>query len=211
MFILSSMRLSTCRGSAVKRQFAQPRGLGGRAAGWVLLKGGQRSGLNETAIELLAPRPSERVLEVGFGPGEAIRLLSPRISGPRVAGVDPSAVMLARARGRNRGAQVDLRLGDAGHLPWPDATFDAVLAINTAQLWVPLPSAVAEIRRVAVRGARVVLALHERCVSREGTAVCTRDLQPRLTDELTAAGFTVTTESRYGRYGTATYLTATLT
>lgn len=198
-------------GSAVKAQFALPLGLPGWLAGWVLVKMGRYSGLNAEAIGVLAPAGRERVLEIGFGPGEAIRALAERLPGGHVAGVDPSPVMLARARRRNRVAvsagRVDLRQGMAEHLPWPDASFEAVISVNSAQLWTPLGAGIDEIRRVLAPDGRVVLALHQHCVSRDGNSVCALDLRPQLLDGLTRAGFTVRHESRAGKAGTSVYVT----
>lgn len=199
--------------SVLKAQFALPHGLGGRLAGWVLVKAGEYSGMNLTTLELLALGGDERVLEIGFGPGEAVHLLTERLAAGGVAGVDLSPVMLARARRRNRRPRgdvpVDLRLGSAEQLPWPDGSFDAVFAVNSAQLWAPLGSGIAEVRRVLAPGGRVVLALHQRCVTRAGESVCAVDLRPQLIDGLVAAGFAdVSAESRAGRKGdTAIYVT----
>lgn len=76
-------------GSAVKAQFALPHGLAGRAAGWVMAKTAGYSGMDLTSVELLALRSGARVLEIGFGPGEGVRLLAERQPGGQIAGVVP--------------------------------------------------------------------------------------------------------------------------
>lgn len=199
--------------SALKAQFALPHGPAGRLAGWVMAKTAEYSGLNPTVLELLALSGDDRVLEIGFGPGEALRLLAEGPAGRHVAGVDPSPVMLARARRRNRRAvregRMDLRLAAAEALPWPDGSFEAVFAVNTAQLWTPIPAGIAQVSRVLTSGGRVVLALHQRCVAPDGGAACVDDLRPLLEHELAAANFTdLRTESRVGRGGTTAYIIA---
>ncbi len=198
---------------SVKAQFALPRGPLGRLTGWVMVKAGEYSGLNEAAIGRLDLHGGERVLEIGFGPGEAIHLIAERAS-CRVAGIDPSPVMLARARRRNRSAvrdgRVELRQGIAEHLPWPRASFDAILAVNTAQLWTPLSAGITEACRVLAPGGRIVLAVHQRCVTQDGGSVCGLDLRPRLEGAMTAAGLEVSSESPPGKGGTASYLTGVL-
>jgi SAM-dependent methyltransferase len=86
-------------------------------------------------ISLLDVKPSEEVLEVGFGPGLGIQLLAN--SARRVAGVDCSREMVQQAKARNAEAiasgVVDLRDGSVEDLPFEDGTFDAVLAINSMQ------------------------------------------------------------------------------
>ena len=70
-------------------------------------------------------------MEIGPGTGHALAALA-RSVGPngRVTGIDISEKMVAICRKRldSEGlpGRVDLRHGDARHLPWPDATFDVV-------------------------------------------------------------------------------------
>jgi SAM-dependent methyltransferase len=79
------------------------------------------------------------VLEIGFGPGIAIRELARRAADGRVCGIDHSEVMLRQASRRNadairRGA-VDLRLGSVDALPDFDAPFDKIMAVNALLFW----------------------------------------------------------------------------
>ena len=103
------------------------------------------------AIDDLAPAPDHRVLSVGFGPGLGVAALARRLARGRVAGVDPSGAMVEVATRRNRVAvgtgRVELRRAGAEALPWPDGDFDAVLAVNSIQLW-PLDAGIAEVARV---------------------------------------------------------------
>jgi ubiquinone/menaquinone biosynthesis C-methylase UbiE len=108
------------------------------------------------AMELLAPRASERVLLAGVGTGADLPLLPP---GVRAWGVDLSPAMLARARARQPvpGRDVDLTLGDAQALPFEGASFDAAVA-NLILSVVPDPVAcLREILRVLRPGGRVVV------------------------------------------------------
>jgi len=94
--------------------------------------------IERRATRALELEGSERVLVIGFGKGGGVRRLMRRLPWGYVSGVDPSAAMVRRAKRRNRrfmrGGLVDLRLGNASHLPWPDATFDAVVAVNATEL-----------------------------------------------------------------------------
>src|SRR5258706_13702521 len=87
---------------------------------------------NAWVITLLDVAPTDSVLEIGFGPGIAIREAAARATEGLVCGVDHSEVMLRQARRRNAGAiragRVDLRLATADRLPNFDAQFDKVLA-----------------------------------------------------------------------------------
>src|SRR5687768_17859149 len=98
-------------------QFHRPRGLGGRAAGWVMATRGSNRERNVWAVQLLDVQPEDRVLELGFGPGVAIRELAKRADRGLVCGLDHSEVMVSQAIRRNRAAvragRVELRLGSA--------------------------------------------------------------------------------------------------
>ena len=92
------------------------------------------------------------LLDVGCGTGS---MLAGLIGSPHVgAGLDRSAEMLAVARGRLPGAT--LVRGDAAALPFPDATFDAVVT-NSVLHYADDPAAcVRELVRVVKPGGPVV-------------------------------------------------------
>jgi SAM-dependent methyltransferase len=98
--------------------------------------------------------PGSRVLDVGCGTGELLEHLQDQ--GARPSGVDPAARMVELARARAVGA--DVRRGDVEHLPFDDAVFDAVLAVNAVQFAGDLDDALSEIARVLVPGGVVGLA-----------------------------------------------------
>lgn len=45
-------------------------------------------------------------------------------------------------------------------IPWPDAAFSGVVAVNSMQLWEPLDAALREIARVLAPGGRLVTLTH---------------------------------------------------
>ncbi len=96
-----------------------------------------------------------RVLDVGCGTGRMLLTLRDRY-GCNVAGVDPSAGMLAAAR-EKLGASADLRLAGAEDLPFPDGSFDGAIVILAAHHF-DRARAFPEIRRVLVPGARILVA-----------------------------------------------------
>ncbi|WP_255556670.1 class I SAM-dependent methyltransferase [Methylococcus sp. Mc7] len=112
-------------------------------------------------IDLLEIQPNDKTLEVGFGPGVGIELLTKAALEGYVAGVDPSQEMVAQARARNATAitsgHVDLRYGSAESLPFEDNTFNKALAINSMQVWMDAAAGLREIRRVMKAGGRIAL------------------------------------------------------
>ncbi len=102
---------------AIRSQFMWPRGFAGWLAGWEMALRSSNRKRNVWAVGLLGVEPTDRVLEIGFGPGIAIRELSRRASHGLVCGVDQSEIMVRQATRRNmdavRAGRVDLRCG------WP--------------------------------------------------------------------------------------------
>lgn len=77
-----------------------------------------------------APVEGRAVLDFGSGIGRAAIALAPYAG--RVVGVDISAGMVEQARARAAGmANVSFDVSDGGALPFPDAGFDLVLAVDS--------------------------------------------------------------------------------
>lgn len=100
----------------------------------------------------LAGIPAPRVLDVATGTGRVPLLLGKQPwFGGTVCGIDIAPAMLERARAKIVAAglseQVDLRLGDAGALPWPDASFDLVVSLEALEFFPRPRRALAEMAR----------------------------------------------------------------
>jgi len=137
-------------------------GVPGRIAAAVMAR--LNRDMEVAAVEELAPAPGDAVLAVGFGPGLGIEVLVARRHDGRIAGIDPSSTMVEAARRRNRAAvdagRVQLVRAAASSIPWPDATFTGVLAVNCMQLWEPLDVALREVARVLAPGGSLVTLTH---------------------------------------------------
>src|SRR5438477_819987 len=127
---------------------------------------------------------SDRVLEVGFGPGVIIHRLSKLAAAGHVAGIDQSREMVEQARARNatgiQSGRVDLRHGSVKSLPFDYNSFDRALAINSMQVWPNAVAGLREIRRVMKSGGRIAL----------GFTPYSGQPSKGLTETLSAAGFT---------------------
>ena len=146
------------------RMFGRPQGLAGRLGGLILARGNRP--LAEEFVAFLDVQPTDRILEIGFGPGVAIELLAKAAPGVRVAGIDVSQEMVEQARARNavaiRAGAVDLRHGTVERMTFEDEAFDLALAINSMQVWPDRVAGLREIRRVLRPGGRVALAFTPR-------------------------------------------------
>ncbi len=85
-------------------QFHHPTGAVGHVAGWIMGRRSSNVARNRWAVQLLDVQPTDRVIELGCGPGVAIAALATRAIRGLVVGVDHSQVMLRQARRRNRAA-----------------------------------------------------------------------------------------------------------
>jgi ubiquinone/menaquinone biosynthesis C-methylase UbiE len=144
-------------------QAQKPRGAFGVVMGWLLERGNAVQ--NRATVEALDPPPGAAVLEVGFGPGHALQMLAQSRRLGLVAGIDHSELMVTTARRRLAGgrgdAALDLRVGDAGDLPFPDERFDLVYAVNSFHQWPDQEAALAEMTGVLKPAGDLVLSIRD--------------------------------------------------
>jgi ubiquinone/menaquinone biosynthesis C-methylase UbiE len=144
-------------------QAVKPRGAAGVVMGWLMES--VNAVQNRATVDALDPPPGAAVLEIGFGPGHALQMLAKSRPLGLVAGVDHSELMVARARRRlkaDRGdAALDLRVGDAGDLPFPDERFDVVFAVNSFHHWPDRERALAEMAGVLKPGGDLMLSIRD--------------------------------------------------
>jgi SAM-dependent methyltransferase len=171
---------------AAYAQFGRPTGLLGGAAGLLMAHRSSNRKRNEWAVSLLGVRPDDRVLEIGCGPGLAIRELSRIAHAGYVCGIDHSEVMLRQARRRNadglRRGIVDLRLGSVDELPAVDAPFDKILAVNTMLFWAEPDARLAQLRQMLRPGGLIAVAHQPRGpgASDESSAAAGREIAATL-------------------------------
>lgn len=153
--------------TAVIRQFGHPRGMGGQLAGWVMAHRSSNKQRNRWVVALLDVQPTDRVLEVGFGPGLAIAELSLRATQGTVYGIDHSDVMLKQAARRNaaaiRAQRVKLLQASSEQLPPIDEPLDAIVAVNSLGFWPQPTQRLAELRALLRLGGRIAIATQPRC------------------------------------------------
>jgi len=115
--------------------------------------------MNAFAVEQLEPSPADRVLEVGFGGGVALRSLVGRVS--FVGGVDLSREMVEWAKAKYSTAltasRADFREGSVEAIPFGSVSFGKAFSVNTVYFWRSLDAGFTEIHRVLAPGGRLVI------------------------------------------------------
>lgn len=149
---------------AIQNQAGHPSGFIGRLFGWTMNVFNRAD--NRWAMELLNLQPADKLLEVGFGTGQAIEFATTKITQGMIVGVDHSETMLEVARKRNAAAiaaqRVQLQLGEVEALPFPDRFFDKACSINCIYFWEPPERGFAELRRVLKpSGTLAIVARHQ--------------------------------------------------
>jgi uncharacterized membrane protein YdjX (TVP38/TMEM64 family) len=146
---------------AIRSQFMRPRGFAGWLVGWEMALRSSNRKRNVWAVGLLGVEPTDRVLEIGFGPGIAIRELSRQATHGLVCGIDHSEVMIRQATRRNadavRAGHVDLRCGSVEHLPAFEEPFDKVLAVNNMGMWRDPGERLKELHSLMRLGGRIAI------------------------------------------------------
>jgi SAM-dependent methyltransferase len=112
-------------------------------------------------LDLAAPRPGERVLDVACGTGIVARLAAERV-GPtgNVVGLDLNPGMLAVAGSATpAGASIEWRKANAEDMPFPDESFDLVVCQQGLQFFPNKPVALREMHRVLTPGGRLAISV----------------------------------------------------
>jgi ubiquinone/menaquinone biosynthesis C-methylase UbiE len=108
----------------------------------------------ELAANLTRLATDDRVLDIGCGPGIAVRWAAKTAAA--VSGVDASPTMcrLGRTFTHHSSAQTSFVVGRAEDLPRPDSSATVAWAISSVHHWNDLAQALAEITRVLEPGGR---------------------------------------------------------
>jgi SAM-dependent methyltransferase len=110
----------------------------------------------EVAADLVESVPRGRVLDVGSGPGRLAARIARMAPALKVTGLDISDEMIERARTvavvSFVDSRVEFRMGDVASLPFPDASFDAVVSTFSLHHWSDPAQGLSEIYRVLRSG-----------------------------------------------------------
>ena len=105
-------------------------------------------------------RDGMTMLDIGCGGGATLKRLLKRSSGSKVYGIDISEESVVKAKKVNKqllGKQVFVQQGSADSLPWKDASFDLVTAVETVYFWPNLSKCFQEVNRVLKPGGQFAI------------------------------------------------------
>ncbi len=126
---------------------------GARAEDWATYTEQTFLPLFGAALDAARVTAGTRVLDAGCGAGLLTLLASLR--GAVVTAVDAAPALISIVR--QRVPQADVREADLEALPFPDDTFDAVVAVNTIFYTANIRAAARELVRVTRQGGRVLV------------------------------------------------------
>ena len=129
----------------IAKQFANPRGIGGRIVMAVMNR--QNAQMYEATERLLRPRNDDTILDIGCGNGIMLERIA-HACDCRLIGTDISEDALEIAKRRLVGTNVEFLRCPVDDMPLEDATVDKALTINTLYFWEDLTSGFEEIARV---------------------------------------------------------------
>ncbi len=143
----------------IARQARCPTGVFGELLARVMAR--ETATENAKGLELLNLKPTDYVLEIGFGHGRTISNAARAACKGFVAGVDISDRMVRMAKRHNRASlaarRLELTCSDGGAIPYADCHFDKAYSIHTVYFW-PRPQIVLkEIHRVLKKDGTLLL------------------------------------------------------
>jgi SAM-dependent methyltransferase len=175
----------------LRTQCGRPAGLWGHVIGQMMARTPSNLERIRWTLSLLDVKPDDRILEVGYGPGIAIQLLSQVVSDGFIVGVDHSEVMLRQARKRNakpiRDGCVHLQLGSASSLPAFNKPFDKIFTINSIHFWHEPVDCLRALYALLKPDGLIAVTIQPR--SRNATEATTRVIGDEIVANLERAGF----------------------
>lgn len=143
----------------MQTQCQKPKGWLGRYTLWRMNM--SHAKLTDWGLSHVSIAPDFTILDVGCGGGRTVSKLAALATQGKVYGVDFSDASVAASTKTNArwiaAGRVEIREASVSQLPFADATFDLVTAVETHFWWPNLPADMREVFRVTRPGGTVIL------------------------------------------------------
>lgn len=140
-------------------QCRKPRGNAGRRV--LQSMNARHSGVTDWGLGHVRVGEAFRILDVGCGGGRTVQKLAAMAARGHVSGIDYSEASVAEARLVNQAeisaGRVDIQQASVSRLPYPDASFDLVTAVETHYYWPDFVADLREVGRVLKPGGSLAL------------------------------------------------------
>jgi SAM-dependent methyltransferase len=140
-------------------QCQKPAGLLGRFILWNM--NSRHSKVTDWGLSHISIGTHDSILDVGCGGGRTVSKLAAIATEGKVRGLDYSKESVAVASRINREwikmGRVEIREGTVSQLPFPDAVFDLVTAVETHFWWPDLSAGMREVLRVLKPGGTLII------------------------------------------------------
>jgi len=195
----------------MEKQFGKPSGFPGHFIGWLMAVSNKK--LSEWTVEKINARGTDRILEVGYGPGITLEQVAEKLSTGIIAGVDYSDVMYRMAQKRNyrhiTSKKAFLRCGTIDDLGYPRMYFDTIYGANIHFFWTDPVNEFSKLRRLLKTDGKLVIVFQLR---RAKSAKEIREFANTCRLQLEQAGFSsVEVELRRAKQVTMISATAVTT
>lgn len=156
---LVSVMMSVIALPYVLNQVRKPTRWVGRFFLWTMNM--SHSGLTDWGLEHVHIEKSFTILDVGCGGGRTIQKMAEMATDGRLFGADYSVGSVDASRAKNapliKAGRVEIRQTSVSRLPFPDATFDLVTAVETHYYWPDLAKDMRELLRVVKPGGALII------------------------------------------------------
>ncbi|MBC7829838.1 MAG: methyltransferase domain-containing protein [Chitinophagaceae bacterium] len=150
------------------KQFEKPSGNIGKLVGWVMSVSNKE--MLGWMIEKMKISATDKVLEVGYGTGDAIHAIAGKLTTGFIEGVDHSEVMYRSATKKNAfyisNQKVRLHIGNIWSVQYR-ASFDVVCGSNVHFFWENPVEELTHLYSLLKTGGRIVLSFQPRWVKSE--------------------------------------------
>lgn len=151
------------------KQFKKPAGNLGKFVGWLMsVKNRDRS---VWTIEKINVKPTDKVLEIGYGPGVTFKVVAAKLTSGFISGIDHSEVMLKQATARNKkyieNKKAQLKCGTIWDLDYPENNFDLIFGSNVHFFWENPTKEFTKLFSLLKPGGRLVMVFQPRWAKSE--------------------------------------------